>query len=149
LAAACKIGALCGGLDSNSVNALNDYGYNFGMAFQIIDDLLDLTSSTEITGKTTQNDIKEGVYTLPLLLGLASDHSTKIKSLLNKQSVSYEMYATLVRVLKDQGAVDQALTITLTYSQLASEALSALDQTCIVKGLIKLPELYLSQSWRK
>lgn len=63
--------AQCGGLvsnaDNNSLAALCSYGYNVGMAFQIIDDLLDFTGDTKLTGKPTAGDLRQGVITLPLI----------------------------------------------------------------------------------
>src|SRR5207245_5931753 len=65
--ACCEIGALLGGADARTQNNLRDYGMNLGVAFQLIDDLLDFTSSEEILGKPAGADLLEGKVSLPLI----------------------------------------------------------------------------------
>ena len=66
-ATACRIGALVGGCERSIVDHLTSFGNAYGMAFQIVDDILDLVSSDEELGKPSGNDIREGVYTLPVI----------------------------------------------------------------------------------
>ncbi|HEX7151815.1 MAG TPA: polyprenyl synthetase family protein [Thermoanaerobaculia bacterium] len=68
--ACCRIPGYLVELPDGQANALFNYGYNLGVAFQLIDDLLDFTSSTEVLGKPALSDLKEGKVTLPLLLAL-------------------------------------------------------------------------------
>ncbi len=68
LSAACELGALVGG--SGAREALRDYGYHLGMAFQITDDLLDYTSPEAVTGKPNGQDLREHKVTLPLIAAL-------------------------------------------------------------------------------
>lgn len=64
--AAAEGGALLGGADEPAVAALRTFGYNLGMAFQIVDDILDFTSAAEILGKPAGSDLRQGTVTLPL-----------------------------------------------------------------------------------
>src|SRR5499427_6351203 len=66
--ACCEIGALLGGADPRTQNMLRDYGMNLGIAFQLIDDLLDFTSSEHVLGKPAGADLLEGKISLPLIL---------------------------------------------------------------------------------
>jgi octaprenyl-diphosphate synthase len=68
--ACCRIPGYLVELPDTSSKALFDYGFNLGVCFQLIDDLLDFTSSEEILGKPALSDLKEGKVTLPLLLAL-------------------------------------------------------------------------------
>lgn len=68
--ACCRIPAYLAKAPENEARALFDYGFNLGICFQLIDDLLDFTSSTEVLGKPTLSDLKEGKVTLPLLLAM-------------------------------------------------------------------------------
>ena len=68
--ATCRIPAYLVDLPEPSAAALFNYGYNLGVCFQLIDDLLDFTSSTEILGKPALSDLKEGKITLPLILAM-------------------------------------------------------------------------------
>jgi geranylgeranyl pyrophosphate synthase len=77
--AACEIGALAARLSTPQVDALAEYGHEFGVAFQIVDDVLDLVSSEERFGKPVHNDLRCGVYTLPVLYALQSDEGALLK----------------------------------------------------------------------
>src|SRR5206468_4839902 len=68
--ACCRIPAYLVESSENAATSLFNYGYNLGVAFQLIDDLLDFTSSTEVLGKPALSDLKEGKLTLPLILAL-------------------------------------------------------------------------------
>lgn len=68
--AACTAGALAAGRKSPGVVALGTFGEAFGMSFQLLDDLLDFVSTPELLGKPTASDVREGVYTMPVLLAL-------------------------------------------------------------------------------
>src|SRR5438876_795917 len=65
--ACCEIGALLGGADGRTQNMMRDYGMNLGIAFQLVDDLLDFVSSEEILGKPAGADLLEGKVSLPLI----------------------------------------------------------------------------------
>jgi len=68
--AACQSGALLAGVPENQVTALAQYGYALGVAFQLVDDLLDYTADPEVLGKAIGTDLKEGKLTLPLIYTL-------------------------------------------------------------------------------
>jgi geranylgeranyl pyrophosphate synthase len=68
--AACLLGALAGGLDRDAVNALGLFGESIGLAFQLFDDVLDVTGPAERTGKPRGADLLDGTVTLPLILAL-------------------------------------------------------------------------------
>ncbi|WP_456434011.1 polyprenyl synthetase family protein [Thermosulfuriphilus sp.] len=71
IAAACQCGALIAGAKGPAVRALKGYGLNLGLAFQIVDDLLDYQGAAQETGKDIGNDFKEGKVTLPLIIALS------------------------------------------------------------------------------
>jgi octaprenyl-diphosphate synthase len=68
--ACCRIPACLVDVSESAAAALYNYGFNLGVAFQLIDDLLDFTSSTEVLGKPALSDLKEGKMTLPLILSI-------------------------------------------------------------------------------
>jgi geranylgeranyl pyrophosphate synthase len=70
LRCACRMGAIAAGASELQLMALTDYGRYLGLAFQIVDDLLDVTASAEQMGKATGKDAKKGKNTYPALLGL-------------------------------------------------------------------------------
>jgi geranylgeranyl diphosphate synthase type II len=70
LTAACRLGAIAAGASNEVVAAVTAYGQHLGLAFQIVDDLLDVTSTPEQLGKATKKDAGKGKNTYPILLGL-------------------------------------------------------------------------------
>jgi len=70
LGTACRIGALVGELPRPVVEALTEFGLAYGMAFQIVDDILDIVATDQQAGKPTGNDLIEGIYTLPVIHAL-------------------------------------------------------------------------------
>lgn len=68
--AACQVGALLAEAPGEQVQALADYGYDFGIAFQMADDLLDYTADTRVIGKPIGGDLREGKLTLPVIYAL-------------------------------------------------------------------------------
>src|SRR5678815_3366026 len=67
-----KLPAIAAGMNHGSAERLADVGKSFGMAFQLIHDLLDLTSSADVLGKPVASDLKEGKITLPMYFAISS-----------------------------------------------------------------------------
>ena len=65
-----KLGALVAGADTQTEERLGEYAWNLGMAFQLVDDMLDFTSREKMLGKPVGNDLREGKVTLPLVYAL-------------------------------------------------------------------------------
>lgn len=82
LAVACRMGGICAKADEVTKAALENYGVQFGYAFQLLDDLLDFLSTPELLRKPVGNDVREGTYTLPILLGMQSEHADEIAHIL-------------------------------------------------------------------
>jgi len=88
LTAACRLGAIAAGADPAAVKAMDAYGRHVGLAFQIVDDLLDLTSTPEQMGKGTGKDAGRGKNTYPSLMGVEQSHDEAARQLeLGLQSI--------------------------------------------------------------
>lgn len=89
LAACCKGGAIVSGASEKEITYLYDYGLNLGIAFQIIDDVLDYTEDQATIGKPAGNDLRQGMVTLPLIYALQEQpqngHYQKVQRLLNDE----------------------------------------------------------------
>src|ERR1041384_4584528 len=70
--ACAKLGAVSGGADSATEEKLGEFAWNLGMAFQLVDDVLDFTAREQVLGKPVGNDLREGKVTLPLVYALES-----------------------------------------------------------------------------
>ncbi len=133
ISAATRVGGLCANTKANGLTALSKFGLNFGIAFQLIDDLLDILSSPKILGKPTGNDIKEGVYTLPLVLTFKTQNSVTNKQMLSRPTASTR------QTLLSNGSVGKTIKLIEDYSRSAAISLA------VVKGsehLAKLPMAY-------
>src|SRR5699024_9055511 len=73
IATSCELGAVAAGASTKDAKRLYRYGYHVGMSFQIIDDLLDFTASTEQLGKPAGSDLMQGNITLPILFAMEDD----------------------------------------------------------------------------
>ena len=126
---AARIGGLVAGHDRAVVDALTAYGTAYGMVFQIVDDVLDLTATDEELGKPAGNDMKEGVYTLPVLHTLAkggSDADT-LKSTLGKP-LTVEERNTVLKIVRTNGGVEVAIEKAHSYVADAERACDALPK---------------------
>ncbi len=143
ISAACQLGGLCAGLAAPKIKILATYGESFGMSFQLIDDVLDLLSTPELCGKPVGNDIKEGVYTLPLLLSLQSPSAETIKPWLTKNT-TVSMSEITDLLLKD-GSIQKTITEAQKYNKTASSALKNLPNAA---RLMELPSTYLNWAFQ-
>ncbi|MGY6502524.1 MAG: polyprenyl synthetase family protein [Acidimicrobiales bacterium] len=83
-AAACRIGGIVAELDRSEIDAVTDFGLHYGLAFQMVDDVLDVIATDEQLGKPAGNDLVEGVYTLPIIRALSLDDGDELRSLLTR-----------------------------------------------------------------
>src|SRR5437868_10486900 len=107
-----QIGGMLGKVTTEREQALRDYGFNLGIAFQLVDDLLDYTGDPESVGKPIGSDLREGKVTLPLihLQRQASDGvGTRIvRDVIASRSVTSEQWHELLRRLKEHASIDYA-----------------------------------------
>lgn len=122
LSAAAYLGGLVGGADRRVARQLGDYGTAFGMAYQLADDLLDFLGDERKTGKPVGTDLKEGVYTLPVLH--AMEERDGVADLLEGETDLSE----LVDVLHDTGSFDYAREVARRYASEAMAAAAALPE---------------------
>jgi heptaprenyl diphosphate synthase len=127
-AAACRIGAIVGGLDRDAIEALTVYGHRFGMAFQIVDDVLDVVATDEELGKPSGHDVAEGIYTLPVIraLRVGDDAATELRDLLGQQLIEPAELSRARKLVRAGRAVDESLALARQYGDEARAALAAL-----------------------
>ena len=126
--ATCRIPAYLVDLPDAQAAALQDYGHNLGVCFQLIDDLLDFTSSTEVLGKPALSDLKEGKITLPLIL--AMPHATPQERALIARVASQKSFddtdpAAILAIVERHGTVEETRAIAGDYATRARKALAA------------------------
>ncbi|MCB0977140.1 MAG: polyprenyl synthetase family protein [Acidimicrobiales bacterium] len=82
LSTACRIGGIVADLPRDEIDALTSFGRNYGMAFQIVDDVLDVVATDEQLGKPAGLDLREGAYNLPTMRALAAEEGDELRSIL-------------------------------------------------------------------
>jgi heptaprenyl diphosphate synthase len=117
--AACKAGMVCGGGTQEHIDALGRFGYDLGLAFQIIDDVLDYTGDPQTLGKPAGNDLRAGTITLPLIYAVDAGGGPALAEVLDMRPTDEERLRWAVgevrrlgaaRAIKDAGrCADRAL----------------------------------------
>jgi heptaprenyl diphosphate synthase len=126
-AAATRIGAIVADLPREHIEALSLYGHRYGMAFQIVDDVLDVVATDEQLGKPSGQDLAEGIYTLPVIRALrhrdaaASELRALLGSPLERGDVDRAR-----KLVKSDGAVEDAMVLARSYCDAAIDALAPL-----------------------
>ena len=128
LATSCRIGGLVAGLERPAVDTLTEFGRCYGLAFQVVDDILDIVATDEHLGKPSGNDLHEGIYTLPVIRALNTDCGPQLRNLLGK-AVSDANVRSALQLVRASGGVDQALEAARHYAHQASASLEALPRT--------------------
>lgn len=124
--ASARIGALTSGQPREAVDALGDFGWAYGMAFQIVDDILDLTATEAQLGKPVGHDIAEGVYTLPVLHALASSRGDELASLLGSEIADADLDRAR-RIVVDTGGIAAAAAAAGDWLERADQTLAGFD----------------------
>ncbi len=105
LSACCRLGGIIAELERAEVDGLTAYGNSLGLAFQIVDDLLDFFGDEQITGKSLGSDLKSGVITLPVIRALNVSHETKtLREIITNKNVSQEEICYAVKIVRSTDA---------------------------------------------
>lgn len=124
IAIACQLGGDVAGLPESYIQALYDFGYNVGMAFQLTDDLLDLTSDTATLGKPAGNDIRQGIVTLPAIRALEiSPDREEFHSIVTNPAMTDEMVARALEIVRASGGIEFTKAKTEEFLQAAVDVL--------------------------
>jgi heptaprenyl diphosphate synthase len=141
-ATACHMGALCADLPAETVERVVAFGDNYGMAFQLLDDVLDFTADPVKLGKPVGIDLDTGVYTLPVLTTLASPEGHHLAELLGRRDPD-DVVAVRQAVLHS-GALEATLALARQYAAEASRVVEPLgEDDPVAAGLARLPSVYL------
>jgi geranylgeranyl pyrophosphate synthase len=146
-ATATEGGAMLGGCDDATVEALRTYGYSFGMAFQIVDDVLDFVGDEELMGKPVGSDLLEGTITLPglLLIDQIPGPENPIKKFFTAKRDRDARLQDAIRAIRETGVIDASMGIARDYIRRAEEALTTLPDTEAKRCLIALGEYNLGR----
>lgn len=129
ISAACQLGALGAHGKAAEVRALGDYGLNAGMAFQIVDDLLDVVSDHQKIGKPVGNDLREGKITLPYIrtLAIAKPADRKrLEQLLGSEDLDDAAMEEVIAIVRRYDGIAYSQQVARDYAHAAQRALEPL-----------------------
>ena len=127
----CKIGALLGGGTKSQVNALGNYGLNLGIAFQIQDDLLDISADEKKFGKTIGGDLVEGKKTFLFLEALEKSRGEdrkKLKKVIENKGVRRNQVLNYKMIYEKLGVLDDARSEIRAYTQKALRSINLFNE---------------------
>ena len=150
MSAACACGAIITGAEKNAEQSLGKFGLNMGIAFQLMDDLLDYTSSEDVFGKPVGKDLKEGKITLPLIYTLPkieASEGNRLENLFKNHQATEEDYRQLIGLVRSKGALDQIKDEARSYVDRAAGCLSKFPDSPAKRGLLELNRFIVERKY--
>ena len=148
MSASCKGGAVIGNATQEQEDALSAFGLNFGMAFQMIDDILDYMAEEDVIGKTLGKDFKEGKITLPLIY-LMNDapggEVEKIKTIIKKKEFSEADLGSVMELLEKYGSIKKSYAKARTLIEAAKSGLGIFEDSMEKTALLTVSEYVLTR----
>jgi octaprenyl-diphosphate synthase len=143
-----RLGAILGGATPAQEEALGQYGHDLGMAFQIVDDVLDLTASEEVLGKPVASDLREGKVTMAVIHALercTDDERAKIETILRDRAFNGVTHAHIMEILQRYGSLEAATSRAAQYAESASKSISSFSDSEIKRALLWAPEFVVAR----
>lgn len=144
----CRVGALISGVSKEKEDALAGYGFNIGIAFQMVDDLLDYSQNTPALGKKVGADLKEGKLTLPVIYSLKSADATdriRMEKIIKDKDFSMEDFETLIAIMKKYGGQTYTQKVAQTYVENAKNALEIFKNSTTKEILLTIADYTLAR----
>ncbi|MBV9931336.1 MAG: polyprenyl synthetase family protein [Alphaproteobacteria bacterium] len=149
-AAACRIAAVVAERDERVEEALDGYGRNLGIAFQLVDDAIDYASDEATMGKDAGDDFRDGKVTLPVILAYArgsQDDRQFWRAAIEEGVNDDPALARATRLIRDSGALDDTLARARTYGQRAIDALGPFPAGKAKAALIEAVEFAIARAY--
>ncbi len=141
--ACAQLGGILGSASAEDEELLRLYGLNIGIAFQLVDDVLDLTSTESTLGKPVGSDLKEGKLTLPLIYLVQEGeprHREEVRRILRENGLSRAHRETIVQLVREYGTAERALEKARGYAQRGKDMLSGFPRGKARDALLAIPD---------
>lgn len=142
--ACCRLGAMAGGADDTQSARLGDFAWNLGMAFQLIDDILDFTSKENILGKPVGNDLAEGKVTLPLLYSLTEttrEETRMIETILKDRNYDRVPFSTVLEIIEKYKGVEKAQERAQQFTARARQVIGTFPDSPYRKAVLTIADI--------
>jgi heptaprenyl diphosphate synthase/octaprenyl-diphosphate synthase len=143
--AACKAGIVCGGGSSAQVDALGRFGYDLGLAFQIVDDVLDYTGDPAELGKPAGNDLRAGTITLPLIYAIDAGGGPDLAAVIDMTPLDDARIGWAIGEVRRLGGADRALAEARRYADGALAHLDAFPDSAARHALGEIARFVVSR----
>jgi octaprenyl-diphosphate synthase len=143
-----RLGAILGGATPEQEEVAGSYGRNLGMAFQIVDDVLDLTASETVLGKPVASDLREGKVTMAVIYALercTPAEREKIATVLRDRAFNGVTHADILAILSRYGALEAAHTRATQYAEAARTVICKFPDSEIKRALLWAPEFVVAR----
>lgn len=143
-----EIGSIVGGANAAQRAALREYGLNAGIAFQLIDDVLDFVSTEDKLGKPVANDLREGKLTLPLihLIELGDpEHRRLVETVVTESAFESVTREEILALVTRHGTLERARSQARDYATRATEALSGVEDSEFRQALLSIPNFIVER----
>lgn len=141
IAASCALGGISARMNKEGVKSLYQYGYSLGMAFQITDDILDFTATTEQIGKPAGSDLRQGILTLPVIYALQqSPHKEELRQLILAKDMSGSKAERCMDIIHESKAIEYSYHRVGEYLELAQKSLPNQLAADVRKSLLEIAE---------
>ncbi len=140
-AAACKSAAMLNAQEKDVISQADDFGKNLGIAFQIIDDTLDFTSTEKKSGKEVAADLKQGIITAPVLFALEinDERAKQLKLLIeNRFNANEKDFDITLRLVHELGGCEKARQLAQSYLNNAKKNLGFVRNNVIKDSILKI-----------
>jgi len=144
-----KLPALAAGLNHGSAERLAEVGKALGMAFQLTDDLLDLTSTKDVLGKPVANDLKEGKMTLPVFFAIhngKAEDTVKVQKVLDERDFRSVNRTDILRLVEKSDGLNRTRLLAQKFASRAIHMLEEFPPSIYRHAIISIPEFILNRS---
>jgi len=146
--ACCRMGGILGSVSAQNEEKLRCYGLNIGIAFQMVDDVLDFTSNESTLGKPVVSDLKEGKLTLPLIYLMQEGeekHRELVKTVLRENGFGTVAKEAILELLKEYRTLDRVLDQARRHARAAKEQLADLPPGPAHHALMTIPDYIVAR----
>lgn len=149
-AACARLGATSAGAPADAEQRLGDYAWNLGMAFQLVDDVLDFTAAEDLLGKPVGSDLKEGKLTLPLIYALedaSPDERTLVAAVLEDRSYARVPFRAVFELAESRGGIRRARSRAEKFAETARDIIGDFPPSSYQQALSALTWLVIEREY--
>ena len=143
-----RLGAILGGATPEQEDQVARYGRDLGMAFQIVDDVLDLTASENVLGKPVASDLREGKVTMAVIHALercTGEERNRIATVVEQRAFNGVTHGEILAILERYGSLDSATARAMEYAESARKSICTFPDSQIKRALLWAPEFVVAR----